>query len=53
MNNTDTKTKRITPKIAVEILKEHGTKVTLDEARLILDFMYNIAKLSVEQYIKL
>lgn len=43
----------ITPEKAVEILKQHGTKVTVAEAKLILDFMYKIAKLSVEQYIKL
>jgi len=43
----------ITPQKAVEILKQNGTIVTLEEAKLILDLMYKIAKLSVEQYIKL
>jgi len=42
----------ITPEKAVEILKKHGTIVTLDEAKLILDFIYNFAILSVNQVIK-
>jgi len=43
----------VTPEKAVEILKKNGTIVTIDEAKLILDFMYKIGKLSVGQYIKL
>lgn len=39
----------LTPEKAVEILKKHGTIITIEEAKLILDFMYKIAKLSVEQ----
>jgi hypothetical protein len=42
----------VTPEKAVKILQEHGTIVSLEEAKIILDFMYKIAKLSVEQYIK-
>jgi len=45
--------RRITPQQAVNILKEHGTVATIEEAKIILDFMYKIAKLSVETYIKL
>nr|MCS3814772.1 hypothetical protein [Mucilaginibacter sp. X4EP1] len=48
-----TQRRTITPEKAVEILKQHGTTVTIAEAKLILDFMYKIAKLSVEHYIKL
>lgn len=43
----------LTPEKAVEILKKYGTIVTVEEAKLILDFMYKLAKLSVEQYVKL
>jgi len=43
----------VTPAKAVEILKKHGTHVTLEEAKIILDFMYKIGKLSVNQYVKI
>jgi hypothetical protein len=42
------KHRKVTPQIAVEILKKHGTKVSLKEAEIILDFMYKMAKLTVE-----
>lgn len=42
----------ITPKKAVDILREHGTIVTIEEAKLILDFMYKFAILSVDQVVK-
>lgn len=38
----------ITPEKAVELLKNHGTVVTIDEARKILDFMNKMAKINVE-----
>ena len=41
----------ITPEKATKILKENGTIVTLEEAQIILDLMYKMAKLSVNQYI--
>lgn len=41
----------ITAEKAVKILKENGTIVTLEEAEIILDLMYKMAKLSVIQYI--
>jgi hypothetical protein len=43
----------ITPEKAVKILQEYGTKITIDEAKIILDFMYKIGKLAVKQYIKI
>ncbi|RZK25607.1 MAG: hypothetical protein EOO43_05070 [Flavobacterium sp.] len=46
------KKRSITPQIAVEILREHGTTVTFEEAKIILDFMYNFAILSVNQLVK-
>jgi hypothetical protein len=42
----------ITPEKAVEILKKHGTIVTLEEAKIILNFMYKIGRLAVNQYVK-
>jgi hypothetical protein len=33
----------------VEILKENGTFVTLDEAKIILSFMINLASISLDQ----
>ena len=48
MNN---QRRKVTPQKAIEILK-HGM-VTIDEVQLILDFMYKIAKFSIEQYIKI
>lgn len=33
----------------VEILKENGTLVTLDEAKIILSFMINLASISLDQ----
>ena len=42
-------TKRnITAAKAVKILAENGTKVTLEEAQKILDFMYKFGKLAIE-----
>ena len=47
-------TKRnITPDKAVEILAKYGRKVTIEEAKIILDLMYKIGKLSVDQYVKI
>jgi hypothetical protein len=44
--------RRVTPQQAVKILKEHGTIVTLEEAKLILDFLYKFGKLAIDQYVK-
>ncbi len=37
------------PQQVVEILKAHGTNVTEEEAKLILEFMVNLAKISLSQ----
>jgi len=42
----------VTPERAVEILRKHGTIVTLEEAKLILDFAYNFSILAVNQVIR-
>lgn len=43
----------VTPEKAVEILKKNGTVVTIEQAKIVLEFLYKIGKLSVEQYVKL
>lgn len=43
----------VSPELAVKILKEHGTSVSLEQAKIILAFMYKLGKLSVDQYIKI
>ena len=45
------KKRSITPEKAREILQSHGTTVTFEEARIILDFMYKFAILSVNQLV--
>ena len=41
--------KQISAEKVVEILKENGTLVTLDEAKIILSFMINLASISLDQ----
>lgn len=41
--------RNITPERAVRILKKHGEKISLKEARLMLDLMYNFAILAANQ----
>jgi hypothetical protein len=43
---------RISPEKAIEILKKDGLEVTLDEAKLILEFLYQMAEIVVDQYLK-
>jgi len=43
--------RNVTPEQAIEILAEHGTKVTKEEAKLILDFMYKFCILAVNQLV--
>lgn len=44
--------RNISPEKAMKILAKHGTKVTRQEAKVILDFIYNFSILSVNQVIK-
>jgi hypothetical protein len=44
--------KNITPQQAVKILEQSGLKVSEKDAEIILDFLYFLGKLSVDQYIK-
>jgi len=41
----------MTPKEAVEILRTHGTQVSEEEAKIILEFMVNLANISLSQYL--
>ena len=43
--------KNITPQQAVKILEQSGLKVSEKDAEIILDFLYFLGKLSVNQYI--
>lgn len=52
MDSTPLEKRKVTPEIAVKLLREHGTIVTVEEAKLILDFMYKFAKLAVNQQVK-
>ena len=41
---------RIPPNKAVEILRKDGIEVTEEQAKIILDFLYEIAGILVDQY---
>jgi len=43
----------VTPEKAVKILQEHGTIVSIEEAKIILDFMYKFGRLAVDQQVNL
>lgn len=47
-----TEKRNITPKKAVEILKKNGVKITEKKAEELLDVMYFLAKLIVDQNFK-
>ena len=49
--NTDKK-KGITPANAVKILEKNGIEINESKAEIILDFLYFLAKLTVNQSIK-
>ncbi len=36
---------------AVKLLKEDGIEVTIEQAKVILDFMYGMAEIVVEQFL--
>ena len=42
----------VSPEKVQRILAKHGTRVTVKEAKLILDFIYNFSILSVNQVIR-
>jgi hypothetical protein len=42
---------KIQPEKVVEILRQKGVEVTLEEAKLILDFLRKLADITVTQYL--
>jgi len=40
---------RVSSERVVELLKAHGTYVTIEEAKIILEFMYNFAEIYLSQ----
>jgi hypothetical protein len=42
----------ITPENIVKFLEKHGTKITVEEAAKVLEFMQLLANLTLEQYFK-
>lgn len=44
---------RITPDKAIEILRKDGIEVNIEEAQIILDFLYIIANIVIEQYVNI
>ena len=42
--------RNVTPEKAVQILQRNGIECDEKEAKIILDFLYILAKLSVDQY---
>jgi hypothetical protein len=43
----------IKPEEIVKILVSHGTTVTLEEAKIILDFTWQLADMALDQYLKI
>ncbi len=43
---------KITPERAVEILTKGGLQVTQEQAKLILEFLYKLANISIAQYLE-
>ena len=42
---------RITPDKAIELLQKDGIYVNMEEAQIILDFLYSMANIVVEQFV--
>jgi len=42
---------RITPDKAMELLQKDGIYVNMEEAQIILDFLYSMANIVVEQFV--
>lgn len=43
---------RLTPEKVVKLLEEEGKKITTEEAAKILEFLRNLAKIVVKDYLK-
>lgn len=45
--------RKITPKIAVQSLAEQGIIISLEEAEMVLEIMYDFAKLALNQLLRI
>ncbi len=43
---------KITPERAIEILRKDGLEVNFEQAKLILKFLYQMADIAIDQYMK-
>ncbi len=43
---------KITPERAIEILKKDGLEVTLEQAKLLLEFLFQMAEIAVDHYLE-
>jgi protein-tyrosine-phosphatase len=43
---------KISPEKAIEILKKDGLEVTLEQAKIILEFLYQMSEIVIEQYLE-
>ncbi len=43
---------KVQPEEIVAILKEHGTPVSVEQAKCILEFMYTIANMALDIYVE-
>ncbi|WP_316840029.1 hypothetical protein [Pedobacter gandavensis] len=41
----------VNPEKAIKLLKDHGTVITIEQAKAVLDFLYKLSNLSVSQAI--
>ncbi|WP_173820182.1 hypothetical protein [Niastella vici] len=43
---------KLTPEWAAELLRQHGTEVTIEQAAAILEFLRKMAAIAVAQYLR-
>ena len=41
----------MSPEKAMEILSSYGTNVTIEQAKVIIEFMYKLANMALTQYV--
>jgi hypothetical protein len=52
MGEMNVEKRKVTPEKAVEIMKKHGNEITVEEAKLMLDFLYKFGKLTLDIVLK-
>ncbi|MCX2681010.1 hypothetical protein OOZ15_13735 [Galbibacter sp. EGI 63066] len=48
---TKSKDKRVKPEKVVQILSDHGEDITLEEAEILLNFLYELAPVALRQHL--